>query len=245
MNHRISSLALAGVLTLGLLTSCGGSQSPASSPAPESSAPVVSLSPSPAPTDEGSGIQPSDAPVSGGATDVPAEAPAPEATQPAATPNSQSSSAPTAKPSSRPSAAPTAKPTAAPTPAPTVSVVESIWADISKNELPAFTDLDADLLSSIYGIDAGDLEEYICKMPLMNVQATEFFIAKVKDGKMDTVKKALQAHQADLEEQWSQYLPEQLELVQNYKLVTSGSYVLFAVTEYADSAVTAFNTYTK
>lgn len=239
MNHRISSLALAGVLTLGLLTSCGGSQPPASSPAPESSAPVVSLSPSPAPTDEGSGIQPSDAPVSGGATDVPAEAPAPEATQPAATPNSQSSSAPTTKPSSKPSAAPTA------TPAPTVSVVASIWADISKNELPTLTDLDADLLSSIYGIDAGDLEEYICKMPLMNVQATEFFIAKVKDGKMDTVKKALQAHQADLEEQWSQYLPAQLELVKNYKLVTSGSYVLFAVTEYADSAVTAFNTYTK
>ncbi|MCI6256583.1 MAG: DUF4358 domain-containing protein [Clostridiales bacterium] len=241
MNHRISSLALAGVLTLGLLTSCGGSQPPASSPAPESSAPVVSLSPSPAPTDEGSGIQPSDAPVSGGATDVPAETPAPEATQPAATPNSQSSSAPTAKPSSKPSAVPTATPT----PAPTVSVVASIWADISKNELPTLTDLDADLLSSIYGIDASDLEEYICKMPLMNVQATEFFIAKVKDGKMDTVKKALQAHQADLEEQWSQYLPAQLELVQNYKLVTSGSYVLFAVTEYADSTVTAFNTYTK
>ena len=241
MNHRISSLALAGVLTLGLLTSCGGSQPPASSPAPESSAPVVSLSPSPAPTDEGSGIQPSDAPVSGGATDVPAEAPAPEATQPAATPNSQSSSAPTAKPSSKPSAVPTATPT----PAPTVSVVASIWADISKNELPTLTDLDADLLSSIYGIDASDLEEYICKMPLMNVQATEFFIAKVKDGKMDTVKKALQAHQADLEEQWSQYLPAQLELVKNYKLVTSGSYVLFAVTEYADSTVTAFNTYTK
>lgn len=241
MNHRISSLALAGVLTLGLLASCGGSQSPASSPAPESSAPVVSLSPSPAPTDEGAGVQPSDAPVSGGATDIPAETPAPEATQPAATPNSQSSSAPTARPSSKPSAAPTAKPT----PAPTVSVVESIWTDISKNELPTLTDLDADLLSSIYCIDAGDLEEYICKMPLMNVQATEFFIAKVKDGKMDTVKKALQAHQADLEEQWSQYLPAQLELVQNYKLVTSGSYVLFAVTEYADSAVTAFNTYTK
>ncbi|MGN8876399.1 DUF4358 domain-containing protein [Pseudoflavonifractor sp. HCP28S3_F10] len=241
MNHRISSLALAGVLTLGLLASCGDSQPPASSPAPESSAPVVSLSPSPAPTDEGAGVQPSDAPVSGGATDIPAETPAPEATQPAATPNSQSSSAPTARPSSKPSAAPTAKPT----PAPTVSVVESIWTDISKNELPTLTDLDADLLSSIYGIDAGDLEEYICKMPLMNVQATEFFIAKVKDGKMDTVKKALQAHQADLEEQWSQYLPAQLELVQNYKLVTSGSYVLFAVTEYADSAVTAFNTYTK
>ena len=42
-----------------------------------------------------------------------------------------------------------------------------------------------------------------------------------------------------------QYLPEQLELVQNYKLVTNGNYILFAVSEYADEAVTAFNAYTK
>ena len=31
----------------------------------------------------------------------------------------------------------------------------------------------------------------------------------------------------------------------NYKLVTNGNYILFAVSEYADEAVTAFNTYTK
>ena len=48
-------------------------------------------------------------------------------------------------------------------------------------------DVDADTLSALYGIDAADLEEYICKMPMMSVQATEFFIAKVKDGKLDAV----------------------------------------------------------
>lgn len=106
-------------------------------------------------------------------------------------------------------------------------------------------DVDADTLSALYGIDTADLEDYICKMPMMSVQATEFFIAKVKDGKLDAVKAALEQRQKDLEEQWSQYLPAQLELVQNYKLVSNGNYILFAVSESAPDAVSAFNAYTK
>ena len=81
-------------------------------------------------------------------------------------------------------------------------------------------------------------------MPAISVQATEFFIAEVKDGKMDAVKAAVEKRQADLVQQWSQYLPEQLELVENYQLVTSGNYILFAISEHADQAVSAFNSYT-
>ena len=87
---------------------------------------------------------------------------------------------------------------------------------------------------------SGDLDSYVAKVPMINVKATEFFIAKVKDGKMDTVKEGIAKRQADLDEQWSMYLPDQLELVQNYKLVDSGDYVMFAVTEYADDIVKAF-----
>lgn len=130
-------------------------------------------------------------------------------------------------------------------PEPQVDAVQSTWNDISKLDIPSLTDLDDATLTALYGIDPADLDSYLCKMPMVNVQATEFFIAKVKDGKMDTVKAAVEKRQDDLEAQWSQYLPEQLELVQNYKLVTNGNYILFAVSEYADQAVTAFNTYTK
>ena len=126
-----------------------------------------------------------------------------------------------------------------------VDAVQSSWNDSSKLDIPSLTDLDDATLTALYGIDPADLDSYLCKMPMVNVQATEFFIAKVKDGKMDTVKAAVEKRQDDLEAQWSQYLPEQLELVQNYKLVTNGNYILFAVSEYADEAVTAFNTYTK
>ena len=124
--------------------------------------------------------------------------------------------------------------------------VSAAWQAIHDSmELPAFQDLDDDLLSSLYYLDAGLLDGYIAKIPMMNVHATEFFIAKVKEGNMDAVKEAVGKRQADMEAQWSQYLPEQLELVKNYKLVTNGDYIMFAVTEYADEVVNEFNTYTK
>lgn len=134
-----------------------------------------------------------------------------------------------------------------PTEAPAgTSKVQAVWEAIATRELPFFDDsLDDQILADFYGIDPADLVEYVWKMPFMNTQATEFFIAQVQPDKMDTVKTALENRQAALEEQWSQYLPDQLELVKNYKLVTNGDYIMFAVTEYADEVVTEFNTYTK
>lgn len=123
---------------------------------------------------------------------------------------------------------------------------EDVWNTVSAGrELPSFMDLDDGLLSDLYGIDAADLDSFVAKIPMMNVHATEFFIAKVKSGKMDAVKDGIAKRQADLEEQWSSYLPEQLELVRNYKLAESGDYVLFAIYEDADSVVKAFEDCTK
>ena len=121
-----------------------------------------------------------------------------------------------------------------------------MWNEIAKSsDLPSLSDVDAATLEAVYGISSDDLMDYVCKIPLINVTATEYFIAEVKDGKMDSVKASLEARQDALDQQWSQYLPEQYELVKNYQLVTNGNYVLFVVSEYADEAVSAFNTYTK
>lgn len=239
MNHRFLALALAGTLTLSLLTACGGgSDTPdtqttpptveSASPAPESSAPVAETTPA---------VPESSAPVTE------------ESQEPERTPSSKPSAAPTTKPTQKP--AESSKPSATPAPTPTpeskpeTDVVASVWNDISALELPSMTELDDSLLSSLYGIDAADLVSYECYMPLMDVHATEFFVAEVKDGKMDTVKAGIAKRQADLDTQWSQYLPEQYELVKNYKLVTNGNYVLFAIGEQADQAVSIFNSYTK
>ena len=233
MNKRILSLALAGVLSLGLLTACGGSQTPA----PETDTPAVESptgTPEPAP------------PPTPPAPRPPATTPPPGACPPAE-PSDTPSAKPSTKPSAPPSSAPSTQPTPTPAPVepePTVDVVQSTWNAISQLDIPSLSDVDAETLSALYGISTDDLVSYVCKMPAISVQATEFFIAEVKDGKMDAVKAAVEKRQADLVQQWSQYLPEQLELVENYQLVTSGNYILFAISEYADQAVSAFNSYT-
>lgn len=237
MNHRFLALALAGTLTLGMLTACGGGNDGISETPNTVTTPPVAESVMPSPEDS--------APITEESPDALPESSAP--VEESETPSSTPSSAPSAKPTSTPK--PTVKPTPIPTPTPEskpqASAVQSTWNDISKLSLPNLTAMDDATLSAMYGINASDLEEYVCMMPLMGVHSTEFFIAKVKDGKMDTVKAGIAKRQADLDAQWSQYLPEQYELVQNYKLVTNGNYVLFAISEYAGDAVTIFNSYTK
>lgn len=248
MNHRFLALALAGTMTFGLLTACGGgdgdgiSQTPNTittppaveslTPAPESSAPVVEESPDALPE-----------------SSAPVEESASPSAKPSAQPTTKPSSKPTAsaKPTTQPTATPkpTAKPTPTPESKPQTDVVASVWSDISKLDLPNLMALDSATLSALYGINSSDLVSYECHMPVTAVHATEFFVAQVKDGKMDTVKAGIAKRQADLKAQWSQYLPEQLELVENYKLVTNGNYVLFAISDHADEAVSIFNSYTK
>lgn len=238
MKYRFASIALAGALSLSLLSGCGGDPSSSNAPSPSLPGISESLTPSASPRPE-----PSPSATPGQEPSATLEPSAEPSTAPSTKPSSAPTAKPTAKPTQKP--APTPAPTAKPTPAPTVSAIQSVWDEIGKNDLPSLTDLNGDTLLAVYGISSSDLESYICKMPLVNVSATEFFLAEVKSGKMDTIKKAIESRQDDLETQWGQYLPDQLELVQNYKLVTNGNYILFAVSEYADSAVTAFNSYTK
>lgn len=251
---RVTALVLAGALSLTLLAACSGGNDDA---APETTPPAVT---EPAETEpvETQPVETPEATEPAGGEETPApggDTPAdpgssdssqpetPESSQPAQKPQTSPSQKPQNSPSQQPSASPSQEPDSST--APESSVVQSVWNDISALGIPSLTDVDAATLSALYGIDSADLEEYVCKIPLMNVQATEFFIAKVKDGKMDTVKSAVESRQADLEAQWSQYLPDQLELVQGYQLVVNGNYILFAISEYASDAVSIFNSYTK
>lgn len=117
-----------------------------------------------------------------------------------------------------------------------------LWSTIeTQNELPFLEPLDDETMEGTYGIDPDLLNGYVAMIPMMNVHATEFFIADVKDGNMDTVTDALTQRQEALLTKWGRYLPEQCELVENYKLQTNGNYVLFCVSEHADAILELFN----
>lgn len=249
---KLFAMALSGLLSAALLAGCASDTQPTATPDVSASLPAVSESVTPQPEESilpeesqqpEESIQPSEQPE-----ETPSAQPSAKPTAtPSAKPSAKPSAAPTTKPTAKPTATPkpTAAPTATPAPTPETSVVQSVWNEISALDMPMMTTVNDTLLSSIYGINASDLVEYVCKMPAMNTTATEFFIGEVKDGKMDTVKAALEARQDALDEEWSKYLPEQYELVQNYQLVTSGNYVIFVISDQADEAVSAFNTYAK
>lgn len=108
-----------------------------------------------------------------------------------------------------------------------------------------FMSFTADDVALNYGIGSSSMAEFVGKMPMMSVKATEYLVVKAADGQVDAVKNGMLKRQADLDAQWKQYLPEQYELVKNYKLVANGNYVLFVIGDNADGAVETFNSMTK
>ena len=243
MNKKLLALALSGALTLSLLAACGSPDAEGSAP-PASTPPATeSLTPSPSPE-----ATPSETPEPTESPE-PSETPEPtESAQPSESQKPSESPAPSEsqKPSESPAPSESQKPseTPAPSESPSASVVQSIWNQVSGLERPEMMDLDAALLSDLYGIDPADLVEFVAKMPLVSANINEFLIAQCAPGRVDAVKAACESRLATLQSSASQY-PETAELLENYKLVTSGEYILFCIDGNADAMVEAFNTYAK
>ncbi len=130
-------------------------------------------------------------------------------------------------------------------PSEVVASINKEFMEKHADQLPAFMELDAETLQGMYGIEPEWVTAFVCQFPMMNVHATEIFVAHVADGQMDNVKKAIEDRKASLDATWSMYLPAQYELVQNSVTEVSGNYILFAVTEHADSIKEIFAKATK
>ncbi len=120
------------------------------------------------------------------------------------------------------------------------SVSEMIYEKVENGEFEMgmlSDNLDADTLKELYNIDADDLEAYDVRMALINVQANEIAMFKAKDGKLDEVKQGVEKRIEDLKNTWSQYLPDQYELVKNYQTYENGNYYFFIVSEYAKDMI--------
>ena len=245
MNKKFIALALSGALTLSLLAACGSPDAEGTTP-PVSTPPATeSLTPTPTPSPE---VTPSETPEPTESAQ-PSETPEPsESAQPSESQKPSESPKPSEsqKPAESPAPSESQKPseTPAPSESPSASVVQSIWNQVSGLERPEMMDLDAALLSDLYGIDPADLVEFVAKMPLVSANINEFLIAQCAPGRVDAVKAACESRLATLQSSASQY-PETAELLENYKLVTSGDYILFCIDGNADAMVEAFNTYAK
>ena len=125
-------------------------------------------------------------------------------------------------------------------PAEVVASINKEFLEANTDNLPALMELDAETLQGMYGIEPEWVTAFVCQFPMMNVHATEFFVAQVKDGNMDAVKAGIQNRLETLEQQWEHYLADQYELVKNAKVVTSGNYILLCIGHEAAAAADAF-----
>ncbi|PHV69435.1 hypothetical protein CS063_15665 [Sporanaerobium hydrogeniformans] len=124
---------------------------------------------------------------------------------------------------------------------PTVSA-ELLFTITDGLEMPSQVAMPKEMFGDTYGIDETLLESYIVNMPMMNVKANECAVFELKDEKdSQAVLEGITKRQKALEEQWKTYLPDQYELVQNYKTAVKGNKILFVIDEHAEQIVENFN----
>lgn len=92
-------------------------------------------------------------------------------------------------------------------------------------------------ISELYGIDVSKLEEYSVFIPMMNVQATEYAMFKAASADdVQAVVDGINTRVENLKQTWSQYLADQMELVENNKVIVQGNYVFLIIADEDSSA---------
>ena len=118
---------------------------------------------------------------------------------------------------------------------------ETFYVVTNGIEMPSGTAMDATMFADTYGIDPNLLSSYYVQIPMMNVHATEVAVFELKDAKdADQVMAGIEKRQKALVEQWKNYLPEQLKLVENYKVAQKGNKIIFVISPDADKIIKQF-----
>ncbi len=128
------------------------------------------------------------------------------------------------------------EPTEAPTEAPAQEVDFSVNEmlngifESAQGNMPMLMAAGETELKDLYAIDPAVVEEYGVYIPMMMVQATEFAVFKAAgEENVQAVLDGINKRLDYLLESWGNYLPDQLELVQNHKLLVQGEYIMFIV----------------
>ena len=107
-----------------------------------------------------------------------------------------------------------------------------VISKVKETKTPVFgmmMEVGKDQIKDTLNIEETDVEEFLMKMPMMMVQSNTYIIVKPTEGKEETVKNAIEDYMKKLEDQWSTYLPDQYELVENRKVEKIGDYLIYIV----------------
>ena len=149
--------------------------------------------------------------------------PTPSPTQEAGQPSPTQAPEPTDEPEA---------PSTAPTQVEDFDVAEMVDSILERVETAAMMPGSEYELTELYGIPADKVDAYAIRVPMMNVSATEISAFRaVSEDDVQAVVDGINARIQTLTTQWESYLQDQLELVQNHKLLIQGRYVFLIIGE--------------
>jgi hypothetical protein len=93
-----------------------------------------------------------------------------------------------------------------------------------------------------YNINPEDIEEGIIKFPMINLMVEEIAVLKVKDkSSVVIVSELLKEHADIVAKSFENYVPKNQEIANNYILKSKGNYILFVISENAESIEEIFD----
>ena len=120
--------------------------------------------------------------------------------------------------------------------------VRGIWDGVldffGGNEIPRTSEDKGEIFGE-YGIDKELLDDYILHAPAGENDAHEFFIAKVKEGKMAEVEEALEARRNAIAENWAETELVGMDYAREPYIIKSGNYIMLTVHESDPEALRA------
>lgn len=95
--------------------------------------------------------------------------------------------------------------------------------------------LDDAALKDVFGIDPANIEEYYGEYSAVNTSADHLIGLKVKDGKVDEVRAALENRKNEIIKNFEEYLPDQYEKAQAGQIIQKGNYLFLVIGGSADA----------
>ena len=89
--------------------------------------------------------------------------------------------------------------------------------------------LEQQSLQEVFGLNPDDIEEYYGEYSAVNTSADHIIGVKVKDGKVDEVKSALESHKQEIVDNFEEYLPDQYDKAQAGKIIQKGNYLFLVI----------------
>lgn len=90
-------------------------------------------------------------------------------------------------------------------------------------------DVTEETLTIMMGIDMADVKSYAGKTTMVNLSADQIIVIEAQEGKIDTIKAALEKAKEGVAKSFELYLPAQFEKANAGRIVIKGNYAVLAI----------------